>query len=271
MRKFLFLALTLMLLLVTGCGSSDEKQIGVIRHLNITEEALNNFYEQNGEINPDKKQQAKFVFFNNMTTMSAALKSKQIDELTTYESVANYLVDNDTSLEWETSLPQLSDNFCCAMLEDNAALRDEFNAALQKISADGTLAQLVKTYIVEANYVVPPRVVEMPTFYSAPTIKVAVTGDLPPLDYILADGRPAGFNTAVLAEISKQLKKNFVLVPIEAGSRALALMSGKVDVIFWVVVPAYNETIPSNFDVPDGVILTAPYFTDEIVHVRNRD
>ena len=271
MRKFLFLALTIVLIFTTGCGSSDEIKIGMIRHLNVTEEALDNLYEQNAKINSDATRRAKHVFFNNMTTMVAALKSGQIDELTIYESVAYYLAAKDSSLEWEMSSPQMSDNFCCAMLDENAALKNEFDDALAEIFADGTLAKLVKTYIVADNHVAPPRVVEMPTFYNAPTIKVAVTGDLPPLDYMSADGKPAGFNTAILAEISKRINKNFVLVPVDAGSRALALMSKKVDVIFWVVVPAYDETIPSNFDVPDGIILTTLYFTDEIVHVRTRD
>lgn len=269
MRKFLFLALTIVLIFTTGCGSGDEIKIGIIRHLNVTEEALDNFYEETNKLNPG--QQAKYVFFNNMTTMLAALKSGQIDEMTTYESVADYLAAKDNSLEWEMSSPQMSDNFCCAMLDENAALKNEFDDALAEISSDGTLAKLVKTYIVGINKTVP-LLVEMPTFYNAPTIKVAVTGDLPPLDYMSADGKPAGFNTAILAEISKRLEKNFVLVPVDAGSRALALMSKKVDVIFWVVVPVHDEaTIPSNFDVPDGVILTNPYFTDEIVHVKVRE
>ena len=32
-------------------------------------------------------------------------------------------------------------------------------------------------------------------------------------------------------------------------------------------VPTYDDA-PINIDKPDGIILTAPYFTDEIVHVR---
>lgn len=34
-------------------------------------------------------------------------------------------------------------------------------------------------------------------------VKVGVTGDLPPLDLILPDNSPAGFNTALLADVDK--------------------------------------------------------------------
>jgi len=271
MKKLLLLALMIVLIFTTGCGSSGEKKIGMIRHMNITEEAFDKFYDQNNDINSGKKQLSKHIFFDNMQMMLAALKSGEIYELTTYESVANYLIANDNSLERKTTLPRLSDNFCCAMLESNAALRDEFNDAIKQMTADGTLAKLVRKYIIEANHAIPPYTVKLPTFNGVKTIKIAITGDLPPLDYILEEGKPVGFNTAILAEISKRLKKNFVLVPVDAGARAVALTSGHVDVIFWVVIPADNEFIPSNIDLPDGVILTNPYFTDEIFHVKIRD
>ena len=108
----------------------------------------------------------------------------------------------------------------------------------------------------------------MPHFDGAGTIKVAVTGDLPPLDYMRADGKPAGFNTAVLAAISQQLGKNFELVDVDSGARAAALTSGEVDVVFWVAVPHDETIVPADFDKPEGMIVTAPYFTDEIVHVQ---
>ena len=106
----------------------------------------------------------------------------------------------------------------------------------------------------------------MPHFDSAPTIKVAVTGDLPPLDYVSADGKPAGFNTAVLAEIGNRMLRNIELVDIDSGARAAALESNKVDVVFWAIVPI-SEIIPSDSDKPAGVVLTEPYFKDKIVHL----
>ena len=130
---------------------------------------------------------------------------------------------------------------------------------------DGTLDALVKKYI--DNPSETPQAVDIPNIDGAETIKVGVTGDLPPLDLVLADGTPAGFNTAVLAEISKRIGKNIELIQVDSGARAAALTSKQVDVIFWVVVPADDSNRPKDFDTPEGVAVTTPYYPAIVVDV----
>ena len=277
MRKIFAALLVVMLVLATGCGddkkvSSDNKQIklGMITHLNVTETLLDNYFEKASS----RMQQTsdlyapKHIFFDNMTSMLAALESRQIDALSTYKSVAKYLIAQNTDLEPANNIPKVSDSFCCAMRQDETELQKEFDDALLKLTADGTLAKLVKTYITDADYTATPTAVDMPKFDGAPTVKVGVTGDLPPLDLITADDKPTGFNTAVLAAISQLIGKNFELVKIDSGARAIALTSGEIDVIFWVAVPKDDTLAPPNYDTPEGLILTEPYFTDEIAHVK---
>ena len=98
-----------------------------------------------------------------------------------------------------------------------------------------------------------------------------MTGDLPPLDLVLADNSPAGFNTAMLAEIAKRLNRNIEIVDIDSGARAAALTSKLIDVVFWVVVPFGNSDIPSDIDKPAGLELSAPYFKDTITHIKLKD
>ena len=279
MKKIFALIVTCALLL-TGCGgskTSDEPKtsneplkLGTIKYLNVSETLLDSYFEKAASrMNQTSSMRApKHIFFDNMTSMLAALQAGQIDALTTYECVGNYLAAQNSSCEVTTKgVPKISDSFCCAMREDNAALQKEFNDAILKLTADGTLAKLAKTYITDANLSDLPAV-DMPKFDGAPTIKVAVTGDLPPLDFVRADGKPAGFNTAGLSAISQLVGKNFELVNIDSGARAVALTSGEVDVVFWVAVPLDDTILPSDFDKPAGVIVTEPYFTDEIVHVQ---
>ena len=108
----------------------------------------------------------------------------------------------------------------------------------------------------------------MPHIDGADTIKVAVTGDLPPLDLVLANGKPAGFNTALLAEMGKRLNKNIEIFDIEGDARASALTSGRADVIFWAIVPV-DDSRPKDIDTPEGAVLTEPYFTDKITHLKS--
>lgn len=255
-------------LLMTGCGSENDKvKIGAIQYMNLTDETI---AEIRGEMVEAKLIPAdhEYVFFNNMSSMLAALQSGQIDAMTTYETVADYLVTQNQNLEWIPANSKVVDMFCCAMLKENVALKAEFDKAIKEMQKDGTLATLVKTYISAHVQEEASPSVDMPTFYGAPVIKIGVTGDLPKMDYILPDGLPAGFNTAVLAEISRRIEKNFMLVQVDSGARAAALASGEVDVIFWSVFPEGTEGIPAAYDRPDGMIFTEPYFSDEIVYVR---
>ena len=238
--------------------------------MNVTETLLDNYFEKASSRMPQTSSMRapKHIFFDNMTSMLAALQAGQLDALSTYECVGDYLTAQNSSVELVTKgVPKVSDSFCCAMLEENSALKKEFDDAILKLTADGTLKKLAEEYITNANFSDLPTV-EMPHFDNAPTIKVAVTGDLPPLDFVRADGTPAGFNTAVLSAISQLVGKNFELVDVDSGARAAALTSKQVDVIFWVAVPLDETLAPANFDEPDGVIVTEPYFTDEIVHVQ---
>lgn len=280
MKKIFALLTVVALVFVTGCGGStggDQKsankgaiKLGTIKHLNVTETLLDNYFEKaSSRMTQTAGMYApKHVFFDNMVSMLAALDGGQIDTISTYKIVAKYLTAQSDKFELVTDrVPKVSDSFCCAVREENSDLKKEFDDAILKLTADGTLKNLVQTYINDIDYTTAPPVVDMPQFDGADTIKVAITGDLPPLDFVSADGKPAGFNTALLAEISKLLGKNFELIQIDSGARAAALVSEKVDVVFWAVVPQNDTLAPPDCDKPEGVALTEPYFSDEIIHV----
>ena len=262
-------------LFLTGCGGGEEKvsddagkiKIGMITRLNVSEENFGEFMKKVEETLDVKISSHKPVFFDNLNAMEMALQSKQIDEISTYRSVARYMIAKEPRFEVlkDHSL-EFIDSFCFALRDDETALKDSLNMIIKEMQSDGTLDKLTKKYITDINAETDPPAVELPHFDSADTIKVAVTGDLPPLDFVSADGKAEGFNTAVLAEIGNRMLKNIELVEIESGARASALTSEQVDVVFWAIVPV-SEIIPSDTDQPQGVILTEPYFKDKIVHM----
>ena len=255
--KKIFL-LVLIALTLTGCGSSNENsahKVGMLTQLNSSPEQAAKT-SSGGEIS----------FYENFNSMQMALQSKTIDGVRTYQSVAEYMTANNDGLTIkDAATVRLVDNFCCAMREDDVDLKASFDAAINAMKSDGTLEALTDKFI--RHYMTTPPAVEMPHFDGAQTIRVGITGDLPPLDLVLADGTPAGFNTAVLAEISKRINRNIELVQIDSGARAVALTSGQVDVIFWVVVPE-DDSRPKDFDTPAGVSVTTPYYQDIVVDVN---
>ncbi len=274
MKKFLALLMTCALILMTGCGGGDNKpsddnkiKLGMITRLNVSEENFEGFVKQVEDTLNVKIASHKPVFFDNLNSMLAALQSGQIQEISTYTSVARYMIAKDPHyfVLKDHSL-EFIDSFCFALREDETELRDSLNMVIKEMQDDGTLGKLSKEYITDIKTDSEPPAVEMPHFDSAQTIKVAVTGDLPPLDYVSADGKPAGFNTAVLAEIGKRMLKNIELVEIDAGARAAALTSKQADVAFWAIVPV-SEIIPEDSDKPSGIELTNPYYKDKVVHV----
>ena len=275
MKKFFALLMIAALVLVTGCGSGGDTKktdaakvkIGMITRLNASEEQFNEFIKQIEEtLNVDIVSH-QVVFFDNLTSMEMALQSKQIGEMSTYRSVARYIIAKDPHFELlkDHSL-EFIDSFCFALRSEDEELKHSLNTVINDMISDGTLDRLTKEYITDIAPGVDPPAVELPHFDGSPTIKVAVTGDLPPLDYVSADGKPAGFNTAVLAEVSNRLNMNIETVNITAGGRAAALTSKQVDVVFWAIVPV-SEIIPEDSDRPEGVALTEPYFKDKTAHL----
>ena len=277
MKKFL-IAICAVCLLMTGCGGGDKPandagkvKLGMITRLNASEENFSEFMKKIEETLSVKISSHKPVFFDNLNSMQMALQSKQIDEISTYRSVARYMLAKDPHFEVlkDHSL-EFIDSFCFALRDDETELRDSLNMVIKEMQDDGTLDRLTKEYIIDINAETDPPAVELPHFDSAQTIKIAVTGDLPPLDFVSADGTPGGFNTAVLAEIGNRMLKNIELVQIDSGARAVALTSKQVDVVFWAIVPV-SEIIPQDSDKPDGVILSEPYYKDKIVHIIFKD
>lgn len=219
-------------------------------------------------------------FYDSLLSMQMALRSHKIDEITLPEPVGMYLISNNPKYDILFSLNMMPSTISFGFKRGNTALQKEFNTAIVSMKKDGTLARLQKDFVTELP-TSEPAAVKFATFNKAQTIRVAVTGDLPPIDFIAADGRPTGYNTAILSEIGRRIKKNIRLVSIEAGARSAALAGERVDVVFWyrntegIKTPkqAKGKNI-KNFmkDNLDGVILSEPYYewdTDLIIGLSN--
>ena len=265
--------------LFTGCGGSSGDtgskpaaepkpiKLGMITHLNANEqkmsEILDNVTEKTG-VNVSKY---VITFYDNLKLMQMGIESGSVDQISTYTSVGNYLTATNDKYEFvkDSALMKLADSFCFAVRKDDVNLKADLDKAIDAMKSDGTLDKLIAEYITNVKPDNIPKV-EIPHVDGAEVIKVGVTGDLPPLDLILADGSPAGFNPAMLAEIGKRLNRNVEVVDIDSGARAAALSSNQIDVVFWVSVPA-GDSVPADIDKPESLELSAPYFKDDVTHL----
>jgi len=112
-KKIFALLMICSLTLLTGCGGEkisdgQEIRLGMITRLNISERLLDDYIEKVYlKANPDSNIHAhKHIFFDNMNSMIAALHAGQIDEMSTYRSVADYLITRNDSFELTDSTPR---------------------------------------------------------------------------------------------------------------------------------------------------------------------
>ncbi len=221
-------------------------------------------------------------FYDSLTLMQMALSKNEIEEMVIPDFVAEYIMKVNKEY-YEPSCVSNSGTMalCFGFMKNNQELMQKWNAALNSMRNDWTLTALAEKYVKNFPQNNNPYEyiygndkkrkkendkVKFERFKGAPTIKVAVTGDLPPIDYVAEDGMPAGYNAAVLAEIGKRLKVNIYTVNVSTGARTAALVSGRVDVVFWYEV---DKSAKAQLDVPDDVILSVPYYEwNMFLHLR---
>ncbi len=268
--KFLIAVFILIFMILTSitafAATKRVIKFGMLRKLNTTEEEFSDTWRRTFAPN-NENLEVIIKFYDSLVQMQMALSAGEIDQMVLPEASANYVISQNSS-DYEITLTLRSKSahgLAFGFRGDSAALRDKFNKALQTLKADWRLAAIEGRYISSPNAEIEP--VTFTKFENASTVKVAVTGDLPPIDFVRADGTPAGFNTAVLAEIGNVLGVNIELVNIDAGARTAALASGRVDVVFWYEVDTSAKLQP---DVPDGVILSEPYYYEwnNFLHVK---
>ena len=274
MRKIIIPLLAVVLFCTQALAG--ELKIGTLTYLGTTEsefqEGLDSFRQ--GTVSADdefisqlKDTRHVIKFYDSLMALLMSLKSGRLDEIMLPETTAIYIINNNKLHEVKFTTKFLSSKISFGFREDNTALRKEFDDAINSMKADGTLEALEEKYIRgsgndRVKSIIPDE------FENAETIKVAVTGDMPPVDMFAGDGRPAGYNTAVLAEIGRRLGKNIQLINTDSAGRSAALSSEKADVVFWYRSSQSeiggDDLFDSLFnDVPEGVILSVPYFNWE--------
>lgn len=346
MKKLVSLTLALLLSLaafVVQAAAASEKisKFGMLTMLNMDEEEMTRYVSGNeqalyrlvsggadawagGENLEVPSVSFKIVYYDSLDAMLMALNAGEIIGLETYDATARYLIQNipDLLLIGEQNGGKsandfvntvcgslLSNDFAFMFMADNTALRDAVNETIAAMQEDGTLDALIQTYIEGVASGGEPERIALPRAEGAETLRVAITGSLPPLDYVAPDGTPAGFNTAMLAEISCRMGKNVEAVQVDSIGRAAALASGAVDAVFWTRTNRYanlfsildneerrrcaSETfnaateeeknildlilelidfVPFGAgDMPDGTIISDPYYTDAVVPVFTKD
>ena len=265
MKKLLVIVLSLLMVVTmfTACGEkkktseTDVLYSGMLPVMGATEAEVTQTMRDLG----DEYSEAKF--FDDINSMVLALQGGKLFLIGRIpESTAEYVANNYSDIKAVYIAADNGDpyvNYSMGFNSDKKAVADKVQAALDEMKDDGTIDKLSAEYIdafVEGG---EPTAVEMPIFKGAETIRIVVTGDLPPFDYVSAEGKPCGFNTAVLAEVSKRIKMNIELVCTNSAGRTAALASGKADAVFYMSEYVAGDISYAN-DCPEGIISVGPFY-----------
>ena len=269
MKKTVALILALMITLFAcqpACFAAEASDTGAVRKygnigrlskLNITEDELNDVLKEimvNSICN-------KYVFYDTMTDMIMALNRGDIAVLETDQNTVRYIASRNDQIVDRP--PYMNPNmlvFCMLLRGEDVELRDQISACITDMKNDGTMEEMTQTYIEDVIAGIDPEAIEPQVFPNAKTIKVAVTGDRPPMDYISEGGEPLGFNTALIAEVAKRLEMNIEIVNVSSAARGIALATGVCDIVFWMEVGDFENWEGADFeDQPENTIVTEPY------------
>ena len=256
MLRKLSVVLALCLVLAVSCSACASVRVGALSKLNVDDSEFGIFQRSTMWTNLSRHSgDDVIVFYDTIMSMLMSLGAGDIDEVDLPGIVGAYVLNSRPDYKISCVVRTKPEYLAFGFLKDkNESLRDKFNEALKAIKDDGTLSALTARYMKVDGL---PESVEFERFPAADTVRVAVTGDLPPIDYVGTDGKAAGFNTALLAEIAKRLKVNIKLVYVNSGSRTAALTSGRADVVFWYQLTEGNA---KQYDVPDSVIVSDAYY-----------
>ncbi len=255
--KILLPLAVLLVFLMSSCSFAAGLRIGALAKLNSDTDEYASFYRKwnAGNLPGEHADDDVFVFFDSMMSMLMALGNGDVDEIDLPGVVGQYVVNMRPDFQVIHIVRTKPEYLAFGFLKDKGEdLCAKFNAALKEIKSDGTLQNMYERYLKVDGTV---ESVTFTKFPGADTVRIAVTGDLPPIDFVGPDGKAAGFNTALIAEIGRRLKINIRLVYVNSGSRSAALVSGRADTVFWYQLTEDSE---KRFDIPNEVIVSEPYF-----------
>ena len=264
MKRILAVLLAgLMLLSLAACGRKEENVIKVgsleLEGMKDIRTDAHNAHRRE-ERNVADGAVFENIIYDNLSAALMDLESGKIVNLAVETNTAQYIAHrNDKVTVIENGVRKT--DFSMMTLDSNTEVYNILNDAIKAMKEDGTLESLIENEL-KAYIESDPVVKDLPHFDGAKTIKIGVTGDLPPMDFVAANGKAAGFNIALLAEIANRAQVNFELIQIETGARAMALSSGKVDVVFWTKSATCTVCNATATEKIDGTLVTESYFTD---------
>lgn len=232
---------------ITAFGDLDGKNVAV-NSVPLSAEEFAAFYKNSHGLDFASVKITPSVMESTMMVQNG-----QVDAaITPVAATAEYFARENKDLGTVTS--DIQTDVAIALDAKNTALQQELNGAIQTLKDNGTIDKLTAEWIdgvsADSLKAEPAEKIE-----GADTLYIGISGDVVPLDYVSADGTPAGFNVALMTEIGKLLNKNIEFVVVSTDAKFSSILSGKIDAFFWHV---------SILPLPETIAVTDSYYSTYI-------
>lgn len=187
------------------------------------------------------------------------LRSGRADAVCCPDVTAEYLLRTEEGLLRLQAPEDTSDgipgggrlSFAMALRKGEDALCEELSVTISEMEEDGALEAITYAYVDAQE----PLVRYASGGRGGNRLYVGVTGTIPPVDRLDANGKPCGFSIALLEELGKRTGYQFEPVVLTTEESFTALNSGRVDLLF--AYGTSRDTTPSEKEY----LVTRGYYT----------
>ena len=154
-----------------------------------------------------------------------ARKQGKIDAVVIDNEPAKVFVEQNDGLKI-LDTPYTVEDYAIAIAKENDELKDQFNAAIAELKADGTLDQLIAYYITKDESASPYTSPEGITYDGK--LIMATNAAFPPYEYYESD-QVVGLDVDIAKAICDKLGKELEVVDMDFDAIITAVQSGKAD------------------------------------------
>ena len=218
-----------LLCLLSACGINDKEQSSVYRTLDDLsgkKVAVFTGCFQEAIVEKDYPE-VKVMRVDSPTDMVQALLAKQCEALVMEDYNIHYYL---TSVKGLSILPDkmiTTEMGVCFEKGKNVELREQFNAFLAQIKADGTYDEICDRWL---NHVDEAEMPVITFDEKAEPIRVATSSTAPPLDFI-KDGELVGLDIELMTRFAASIGRRIIWSDMNFAALMPALVSGTQDVV----------------------------------------
>lgn len=259
MKKFTALALAAVFALsLTACGSSvPENTVNSLADLDKGGKKIGVQTGTTGDIfstsDYEDEGLATVERYNKGADAVQSLKQGKIDCVIIDAEPAKVFVEKNSDLKILDE-PFVEEEYAMSIDKNNADLKEEINAALAELKADGTLDQIKKNYagtddeLGKSPYESPADV-----DYSNGTLIMATNAEFPPYEFY-KDNEIVGIDAEMARAVGDKLGRKLEIVDMAFDSIIAAITSGKADI--GVAGMTVTEDRLKNVDFTDSYATT---------------